>query len=214
MMVLRRKVGEAIRIGEDIKVMIQEVHSGKMVRFGIEAPNDIAVHRLEVYEQIQAENRVAGSADVLAWLERGGMNAPGLSETFLFPQGVAGFPGVTCFGLIYESIGEMVCMHSMDSPETAFVLTAWDKRRLGEPPQLGEEQYRCLEVESPEELVWMLMLNPFADREWVMADLKAPIALSMSTHRGLQLILHEPQNNLRFRWMRQSAGRVKNNLAE
>ena len=52
MMVLRRKVGEAIRIGNDIKIVVQEVHGGQIVRFGIEAPTELAVRRLET----QAEN--------------------------------------------------------------------------------------------------------------------------------------------------------------
>ena len=71
MMVLRRKVGDAIRIGDDIKITIQEVQNGRIVRFGIEAPEDVAVHRLEIYEQIQAENRAASSANALAWLKGG-----------------------------------------------------------------------------------------------------------------------------------------------
>ncbi|MDX8403838.1 MAG: carbon storage regulator CsrA [Mariprofundaceae bacterium] len=69
MMVLRRKAGEAIRIGDDIKITIQEVQNGRIVRFGIEAPAEVAVHRLEIYELIQAENRAASSADALAWLK-------------------------------------------------------------------------------------------------------------------------------------------------
>ena len=72
MMVLRRKAGEAIRIGDDIRIVIQEVQNGRIVRFGIEAPADVAVHRLEIYELIQAENRAASSADALAWLKGDG----------------------------------------------------------------------------------------------------------------------------------------------
>ena len=52
MMVLRRKIGEAIRIGNDIKIVVQEVHNGQIVHFGIEAPTELAVRRLET----QAEN--------------------------------------------------------------------------------------------------------------------------------------------------------------
>lgn len=76
MMVLRRKAGEAIRIGDDIKIVVQEVQNGRIVRFGIEAPADVAVHRLEIYELIQAENRAASSVDALAWL-KGGSDATG-----------------------------------------------------------------------------------------------------------------------------------------
>ncbi len=70
MMVIRRKANEAIRISDNIRVVILEVHHG-VIRFGIEAPDDIAVHRLEVYEQIQQENQAAVSGDTLAWLKQG-----------------------------------------------------------------------------------------------------------------------------------------------
>ncbi len=72
MMVLRRKVGEAIRINDDIRLIIHEIQDGHIVRFGIEAPEDVAVHRLEVYAQIQKENQAAVAGDTLAWLKQGG----------------------------------------------------------------------------------------------------------------------------------------------
>jgi carbon storage regulator len=71
MMVIRRKVGEAIRIADDIRIVIHEIKHGHVVRFGIQAPDNIAVHRLEVYEQIQQENKAAIAGDVLAWLKQG-----------------------------------------------------------------------------------------------------------------------------------------------
>ncbi len=71
MMVIRRKVGQAIRIRDDIRIVIHEIRHG-VVRFGIEAPDDVAVHRLEVYEQIQQENKAAIQGDALAWLKARG----------------------------------------------------------------------------------------------------------------------------------------------
>jgi len=74
MMVLRRKVGEAIRINDDIRIVIHEIQHGRIVRFGIEAPEHVAVHRLEVYEEIQKENQSAVAGNALAWLKQGGNN--------------------------------------------------------------------------------------------------------------------------------------------
>ena len=71
MLVVRRKVGEAIRISDNIRVVIHEIQNGHVVRFGIEAPDDIPVHRLEVYEQIQQENKSAVAGDTIAWLKQG-----------------------------------------------------------------------------------------------------------------------------------------------
>ena len=62
MLVLTRKLGETIRIGDQIKVTVLEVRAGQ-VKLGIEAPTEIKVHREEVYARIQAENRRAGKTD-------------------------------------------------------------------------------------------------------------------------------------------------------
>lgn len=55
-LVLSRKALESIVIGDDITITILEVRDGK-VRIGIEAPRDVAVHRLEVWVRIQEEDR-------------------------------------------------------------------------------------------------------------------------------------------------------------
>lgn len=55
MLILTRKLGEAIRIGDQVTVYFLEV-KGKQIRVGIEAPPQIAIHRQEVYESIRQEN--------------------------------------------------------------------------------------------------------------------------------------------------------------
>lgn len=52
MLVLTRRLGESLIIGQDIKVTILAVR-GNQVRFGIQAPAHIAIHREEVYQRIQ-----------------------------------------------------------------------------------------------------------------------------------------------------------------
>lgn len=52
MLVLSRVVGELISIGDTISVRILSVN-GNSVRFGVEAPKEVKVHRAEVYERIQ-----------------------------------------------------------------------------------------------------------------------------------------------------------------
>lgn len=58
MLVLTRKVNQSIVIGEGIEVVVLEVR-GEQVRLGIRAPRDVAVHRKEIFEQIQSENVAA-----------------------------------------------------------------------------------------------------------------------------------------------------------
>jgi carbon storage regulator len=61
MLVLTRKLGESIRIGDTISVKIVELNSHH-VKLGVEAPRDISVNREEVYERIQNENREASES--------------------------------------------------------------------------------------------------------------------------------------------------------
>ncbi len=58
MLVLTRKLGENIRIGDSIKITVLEVRSGQ-VKLGIDAPPEVKVHREEIYVRIQEENRRA-----------------------------------------------------------------------------------------------------------------------------------------------------------
>ena len=55
MLILTRKLGERIAIGEDIRVTLLDI-KGSHVKLGIEAPRHIVVHREEVYEKIREEN--------------------------------------------------------------------------------------------------------------------------------------------------------------
>lgn len=54
MLVLGRKPGEKIRIGDDITIHVLS-HQGQQIRIGIEAPAHISVHREEIYEKIKRE---------------------------------------------------------------------------------------------------------------------------------------------------------------
>jgi len=54
MLILTRRVGETIMIGDNIRVSVLSVQ-GNQVRLGVAAPRDVAVHREEIYERIQDE---------------------------------------------------------------------------------------------------------------------------------------------------------------
>ena len=60
MLVLRRKPNETIRIGDDVCITIISVEGG-VVKLGVEAPHRVSVHRGEIFQRIQMENRMAAA---------------------------------------------------------------------------------------------------------------------------------------------------------
>ena len=60
MLVLTRRAGESVMIGDDVVVTVLEAR-GDVIRLGIQAPKDVRVHREEVYRELQAANREAAS---------------------------------------------------------------------------------------------------------------------------------------------------------
>lgn len=62
MLVLSRQKDESIVIGDNIKITIVDVRGDK-VRLGIEAPREVPVHRIEVYEAIQREKAAKAKSE-------------------------------------------------------------------------------------------------------------------------------------------------------
>jgi carbon storage regulator len=58
MLILTRRIGEKLIIGDEISVTILDV-KGSQVRIGVHAPDDVSIHREEIYNRIQAEQQVA-----------------------------------------------------------------------------------------------------------------------------------------------------------
>jgi carbon storage regulator len=79
-LVLTRRPGESVMIGDDIVVTILDVR-GDVVRVGIQAPRSVQVHREEVYRELQNANREAASpsesaVEALSRMLRSGRNPP------------------------------------------------------------------------------------------------------------------------------------------
>ncbi len=61
MLVLTRKPGESVTIGDNIKITVIDI-KGRQVRIGVEAPREMTIHREEIYARIHEENLKAAFA--------------------------------------------------------------------------------------------------------------------------------------------------------
>ncbi len=60
MLILSRRSGESLNLGDEIKITVLEVN-GKQVKLGLQVPDDMAVYREEIYLQVQESNTVAAN---------------------------------------------------------------------------------------------------------------------------------------------------------
>jgi carbon storage regulator len=68
MLILTRRIGESLQIGDNIKVTVLSVR-GNQIQLGIEAPPEVAVHREEIYERLKRE-REQGDDKSLSFAKR------------------------------------------------------------------------------------------------------------------------------------------------
>jgi flagellar assembly factor FliW len=189
MLILTRKIGESILVGDNIRLVVLEIR-GRQIRLGIEAPADIVVLREEIAQRLADENRRAASfnyAEVQqavntltievarhpAWrpprpesptvtIESQALGRLTVSadQIFTFESGLPGFPDDHRFALINDQLGPpFYCLQSVDNPSPAFVVTDPAALVPDYRPKNGAVTLQELRARSPEDLQALVTLT-------------------------------------------------------
>jgi carbon storage regulator len=190
MLLLRRRVGETIVIGDSIRITVSEVRGGA-VRIAIDAPAATPVHRAELLESLHGENeRALRRSNSLP--PRSHRPAESDPVIITFPRGVAGLGAHTDFVLY-------------DVDEASRMLVAKDDstlRLLVTDPTCVDPEYPVARAVSrypfgDEELAVAAVVTRPADGSPATVNLAAPLVIGMSSRKAVQVILDDERLPLR-----------------
>jgi flagellar assembly factor FliW len=188
-LILTRKVGESILVGDNIRLVVLEIR-GRQIRLGIEAPVDIVVLREEIAQRLTDENLRAASfnypeaqqavnALALEFAHRLALRPPrpespavtlesqalgrvtvSADSIITFPSGLPGFPEARRFALINDHLQPpFYCLQCVDNPSLAFVVADPTALVPDYRPKNGVSTMQELHASSPEDLQALVTLT-------------------------------------------------------
>lgn len=228
-MILTRKIGEGLTIGDHIRVVVLEVR-GKQVRLGIEAPLDLVVLRDEILQRVAQENLLAAASqyrDLEKLVSSGaivktvdlGLDAPGPDpslaiatrdfgkvtvhekQIFTFPMGITGFAEYQRYVLLeYPKAQPFFCLQCLDRQDLAFAVTAPDNLIAGYQVGGVTGALRELEAAGLEDLLVLTMVAiPPGQPREITANLMGPVLINRRNRRGKQIVTEKPQYSPKHR---------------
>jgi flagellar assembly factor FliW len=222
-LILTRKVGESILVGDNIRLVVLEVR-GRQIRLGIDAPAEIVVLREEIAQRLVNENLQAARLNyhdlqqavrsfaskvkfIPLWPQS--PEAPGItieSKVFgpvavksdhiiTFPAGLQGFPDCLRFALLNDHLKSPLCvLQSLDKPTLAFVVTDPATLVPDYRPKNGEAILQELQATSSEDLRVLVTLTiPPGRPREMTANLMSPLLINPSQGLGKQVVVDKPQ---------------------
>jgi flagellar assembly factor FliW len=188
-LILTRKIGESIFVGDNIRVVVLEVR-GRQIRLGIEAPAEIVVLRAEVAQRLINDNLLAASfnyQDAQQAVQAFTDGVPSAStlppprpqspvisidskafgqvtvtedQIITFPLGLPGFPNLRRFALLRDHLkSPFYCLQSVDKPALAFVVTEPTALVPDYNPKNGAADLKDLQASSRDELQLLVTLT-------------------------------------------------------
>jgi flagellar assembly factor FliW len=222
-LILTRKVGESILVGDNIRLVVLEVR-GRQIRLGIDAPAEIVVLREEVAQRLINENLQAARLDyhdvqqaVRAFESKVKFipwwppqpDAPGITvesqvcgratvtadHVITFPAGLPGFPECLRFALLNDHFKSPLCvLQCVDRPSLAFLVTDPATLVPDYRPKNGETTLQELRASSSDDLRLLVTLTiPPGRPREMTANLMSPLLINPVQGLGKQVVVDKPQ---------------------
>jgi flagellar assembly factor FliW len=220
-LILTRKVGESILIGDHIRVAVLEVR-GRQIRLGIDAPADVVVLREEIAQRLAHENLRAASFNYqevqqavttfeplegfTLWPPQPGASIITIESQVLgrlsapeehlitFPAGLPGYPQERRYALIANRLKPpFYFLQCVDNPALAFVVADPVALFPDFLAKSGPVDLQDLQAQSPEDLEVLVILTfpPGRPRE-ITANLISPLLINPGRRLGKQIFIDKP----------------------
>lgn len=187
MLMLRRRIGESIVLGEGIRVTVAEVRGGA-VRLAIEAPPDMLVVRGELLERLGPENERAMLQRRLSMCPEPALDSPIIT----FPQGLLGLGAHKDF-VLFDADDNLRLLVAKDDPTWCLLLI--DPLRVD--PDYPVDRAAAQFPFGKEDVVVAAVVTRKGDGAEATANLAAPLLIGMSSRRAVQLFLEDERLSLR-----------------
>ncbi len=208
MLILTRRIGEKIAIGDDIFIKIIDIQ-GKQVKMGIDAPKECVIHREEIYEKIRSENEGAVlqenrkgkavkeisrlTAQGNETIEFEGQRVPP-DSVLHFHEGLIGFTHLTRYiiaDLAEDPHGPFKWLQSLDDKDYSFLVTDPRFLQFDYHVQIAKEDVEDIKLkpESDDDIV-LIILN-YDNSGSLYANLRAPLLINKAEMLGKQIILDD-----------------------
>jgi len=184
MLLLKRRTGESIVIGDSIRVSVVEVRGGS-VRLAIDAPTELSVYRAELIEKLGEENARAMGPHARE-------SRRPMDSAITFPEGIPGM-GTNKTFVLYDLDDDHRALVARDEPTVSLLLV--DPLRVD--PNYPVERAFARYPFGPEELAIAAVITRPLDGSTPTVNLAAPMVFGVETRRAVQVILDDDRLPMR-----------------
>ncbi len=198
MLILTRKAGESLYIGDGIKVTVLNIQ-GKQAKIGITLPDDMTVFREEIYEQVAQENKLAqdskqeGKSYEIPKIQeietRIGPIEVKEEQIITFPKGLVGYEQIQSFTLIpFNEESPFYLLQSTTHSELGIIVTDPYMFLDDYSIQISENQQKILQLESSADLIILVTVTvPPNNADQACLNLSGPIFYNTKSRLAMQI---------------------------